>query len=81
MTLETAGQAQVLTLENSEIRLTVRPDLGGRIDQLEDLQIGHSWLWHPPHYDPEATRSLAIGESFDEQKKQRRILTLQLQRD
>lgn len=67
MALETVEQAQVLTLENSEIKLTVRPDLGGRIDQLEDRQTGHSWLWHPPHYTPEATRSLAIGASFDDQ--------------
>lgn len=67
MTLETVEQAQVLTLENSEIRLTIRPDFGGRIDQLEDLQTGHSWLWHPSHYTPKATRSLPIGASFDEQ--------------
>ncbi|WP_416669411.1 DUF4432 family protein [Egbenema bharatensis] len=65
MALE-ATQAQVLTLENSQIKLTVRPDLGGRIDQLQDCQTGHSWLWHPSHYDPDATRSLSIGASFDE---------------
>lgn len=67
MALETVEQAQVLTLENSEIRLTIRPDLGGRIDQLEDLQTGHAWLWHPSHYAPETTRSLAVGASFDDQ--------------
>jgi galactose mutarotase-like enzyme len=66
MPLETVEQAQVLTLANSEIRLTIRPDLGGRIDQLEDLQTGHSWLWHPSHYSPKATRSLAVGASFDD---------------
>ena len=66
MVLETVKQAQVLTLENSDIKLTIRPDLGGRIDQLEDLQTGHSWLWHPSQYAPEATRSLSIGDSFDD---------------
>lgn len=67
MTLETVEQAQVLTLENSQIKLTIRPDLGGRIDQLEDRQTGHAWLWHPPHYTPEATRTLSVGASFDDQ--------------
>ena len=66
MALEMAEQAQVLTLENSEIRLVVRPDLGGRIDQLDDLKTGHSWLWHPPHYNAEKTRSLTVGVSFDD---------------
>jgi hypothetical protein len=66
MALETVEQAQVLTLENAEIKLTIRPDLGGRIDQLEDLQTGHSWLWHPPGYVSEATRSLPVGASFDD---------------
>lgn len=66
MALETAQQAKVLTLENSKIRLTIRPDLGGRIDQLEDLQTGHCWLWHPEQYDSKETRSLPIGASFDE---------------
>lgn len=65
MTLETIEQAQVLTLENSQIKLTIRPDLGGRIDQLEDLQTGHSWLWHPSHYTLE-TRSLPVGACFDD---------------
>ncbi|MBD2156161.1 DUF4432 family protein [Leptolyngbya sp. FACHB-16] len=66
MALEIVEQAQVLKLENSKIRLTIRPDLGGRIDQLEDLETGHSWLWHPESYNSEETRSLSIGASFDE---------------
>jgi galactose mutarotase-like enzyme len=66
MALETE-QAQVLTLDNSEIRLTIRPDMGGRIDQIEDRHTGHFWLWHPPHYTADATRSLPIGASFDDQ--------------
>jgi len=67
MALQTVNQAQVLTLENSEIKLTIRPDLGGRIDQLEDCQTGHSWLWHPPHYQSETTRSLPVGACFDDE--------------
>lgn len=67
MALDAIEPAQIVTLENAEIRLIVRPDLGGRIDQLEDLQTHHSWLWHPPHYNAEVTRSLPIGLSFDEQ--------------
>ncbi|HEY9700136.1 MAG TPA: DUF4432 family protein [Trichocoleus sp.] len=55
-----------LILENTEIKLIVRPDLGGRIDQLQDKRTGHEWLWHPDHYDAQQTRSLPIGTSFDE---------------
>ncbi|PSR18929.1 hypothetical protein C8255_04940 [filamentous cyanobacterium CCP3] len=66
MALETVEQAQAVTLENTEIRLTLRPDLGGRIDQLEDLRNGHAWLWHPADYAPETTRSLPVGASFDD---------------
>lgn len=56
----------MITLENSELRLVVKPDLGGRIDQLLDRQTNREWLWHPPGYDPTQTRSLTIGASFDE---------------
>ncbi|MFQ4137661.1 hypothetical protein PGN35_015195 [Nodosilinea sp. PGN35] len=66
MALETAEQTHLLTLENAEITLTIRPDLGGRIDQLEDRQTSHRWLWHPPDYEPGAARSLAVGACFDD---------------
>lgn len=56
----------IITLKNSEIKLTVRPDLGGRIDQLQDLQTEHQWLWHPEGYDESQTRTLALGASFDD---------------
>lgn len=56
----------ITILENSELKLTIRPDLGGRIDQLVDQKTGREWLWHPPGYDPSQTRSLPIGASFDE---------------
>lgn len=56
----------VIDLENSELKLTVRPDLGGRIDQIHDRHTGKDWLWHPAQYDPNQTRSLPIGASFDQ---------------
>lgn len=56
----------MITLENAEMRLVIRPDLGGRIDRLQDAKTGKEWLWHPPHYDDSQTRSLAIGDSFDD---------------
>lgn len=80
MTLEAVDQARVLTLENSEIKLTIRSDLGGRIDQLEDLKTGHSWLWHPPQYNPEATRYHTVA-MLHPQEKQRRRLNLPLKQD
>jgi galactose mutarotase-like enzyme len=55
-----------IVLENSEIQLLIRPDLGGRIDQLYDKQVNHAWLWHPPEYDDAQTRTLPLGSSFDE---------------
>jgi galactose mutarotase-like enzyme len=55
-----------IALENAEIQLLIRPDLGGRIDQLYDKSADHAWLWHPPTYDASQTRALPIGASFDE---------------
>jgi len=57
---------QALILENAEIKLMIRPDLGGRIDQLQDLQTGKKWLWHPEGYDEDKSRLLEVGASFDE---------------
>lgn len=53
-------------LENPELQLWVRPDLGGRIDQLYDKQADHAWLWHSPEYDASQTRTLPLEASFDE---------------
>lgn len=55
-----------IVLENSEIRVSVRPDLGGRMDQITDLKTGRDWLWHPPGYDSTRSRMLKKGDSFDE---------------
>jgi len=65
MVPDAVTQAHAVTLENFAMRLAVRPDLGGRIDQIEDCKTGHSWLWHPANYEPEATRSLSLDASFD----------------
>ncbi len=56
----------IITLENAEISLVLRPDLGGRIDQIKDQKTGHDWLWHSPGYEASQTRDLPIGASFDE---------------
>lgn len=58
--------AQILTLQNNEMQIIVRPDLGGRIDQLQDRKTGREWLWHPSHYNSSQTRSLSVGTGFDQ---------------
>jgi galactose mutarotase-like enzyme len=63
-TVEQAKQA--ITLVNENLKLTIRPDLGSRIDQLLDCKTGREWLWHPAQYDTLQTRSLPIGASFDD---------------
>lgn len=55
-----------ITLNNNAIKLTICPELGGRIDQLYDHKTGHNWLWHPADYEPSQTRTLNIGDSFDD---------------
>ncbi|GAA6619033.1 hypothetical protein [Scytonema sp. NUACC26] len=45
--------------------LSIRPDLGGRIDRLQDLKTGKEWLWHPSNYEPQVSRKLEVGASFD----------------
>lgn len=56
----------ILTLKNSHLEITVRPDLGGRIDRLHHLQTQQDWLWHPVDYESEThKRSLPIGAPFD----------------
>lgn len=57
---------KIFILENEKIKLTIRPDLGGRIDQIQDIKTEHQWLWHPSGHNPVATRSLPIGANFDQ---------------
>jgi galactose mutarotase-like enzyme len=57
---------RIFILENGQIKLTIRPDLGGRIDQIQDVKTEREWLWHPADYTLAEARSLPIGASFDE---------------
>jgi hypothetical protein len=34
-------------LTNEQVRVTVVPELGGRLISLQDLRTGREWLWHP----------------------------------
>ncbi len=54
-----------ITLANDRMKVVVRPDLGGRIDQITDGETGKDWLWHPAGYTGER-RVLDIGEAFDD---------------
>ncbi|MBF2003830.1 MAG: hypothetical protein IGS38_24295 [Synechococcales cyanobacterium M58_A2018_015] len=56
----------MITLENPELKLTIRPDSGGRIDQIFDRETNREWLWHPSGYDASQSRSLPLGASFDD---------------
>lgn len=55
----------MITLENDRLVLSIRPDLGGRIENLVDRRTGRTWLWHPDGYEP-APRTLPVGASFDD---------------
>ncbi len=64
--LQTANPcSEAIALENAEIAIVIRPDLGARLDRLLDKRTGHDWIWHPPGYDPTQTRAIELGESFD----------------
>jgi len=47
-----AAAMNLLTLESSELCLTVCPDLGGRIMSIVDRRSGREWLWRNPHLLP-----------------------------
>lgn len=52
-------------LRNGIVSVLVRPDLGGRIDQITDLATQKKWLWHPDENDASRSRTLLRGSSFD----------------
>lgn len=54
-----------IIFSNDRMEVTVRPDLGGRIDRITDRQTGKDWLWHPAGYGGER-RKLDIGACFDD---------------
>jgi galactose mutarotase-like enzyme len=39
---------EVYTLNNSEIEISVVPELGAKIISLKNVRTGREWLWHPP---------------------------------
>ncbi len=54
---------QAIILESPFIRLTARPDLGGRMTSLVDRRSGREWLWKNPYL---AARPAVYGESYTE---------------
>ncbi len=65
MSSSTLSPTMPVTFTNDRLQLVVRPDLGGRIDQLHDRRTGKNWLWHPDEYDATQSRSLPVGAPFD----------------
>jgi len=55
----------MVELSNGRIKIAVRPGLGGRIDDIIDIEKNKNWLWHPDGYQS-LPRRLAIGENFNE---------------
>jgi galactose mutarotase-like enzyme len=53
-----------LELGNEKFQLRIRPDLGGKIEQLISATSGRDWLWHNPHLDQHWP---AYTESYIEQ--------------
>lgn len=66
VTSQERTQTTEIILENGAVKLLIRPDLGGRIDQFLDCQTGRDWVWHIPNYDATQTRSLPVGANFDD---------------
>ena len=59
---DTRGILQVV-LENDDLRLTVLPELGGRLWSLIDLAQGAEVLWHHPTLQPDR---VAPGAGYDD---------------
>jgi hypothetical protein len=53
----------VLVLENSRVRASVIPSLGGRMWELHDLVRGRQWIWHREDVQLAASQS---GSSYDD---------------
>jgi galactose mutarotase-like enzyme len=58
----------MLTLKNNHLKVVVRPEIGGRIDDIVDVVSEKNWMWHPSYYEPEKIRERSLGqtETFDE---------------
>ena len=59
------GSRDAIVLDNGSLRLTVVPELGGKIVSLIRNESGHEYLLQPP--DPErAYRPRSYGDRFEE---------------
>jgi len=57
------GGFEVFVLENSQVRASIIPSLGGRVWELLDRVRGRQWIWHR-HDVPLAVSS--CGSSYDD---------------
>ena len=57
------GQFETIVLENRHIRVTVIPELGGRIWQIEDRARGREWIWHR---ESVPLSKSAVGDKYDD---------------
>jgi hypothetical protein len=46
VTREVVGGFEALVLENSQVRASIIPSLGGRVWELSDRVRGRQWIWH-----------------------------------
>jgi hypothetical protein len=63
VTRDIVGGFEVLVLENSRVRATIIPSLGGRVWELLDRARGRQWIWHRQDVPLAASPS---GSSYDE---------------
>ncbi|MGE0172617.1 MAG: DUF4432 family protein [Oligoflexales bacterium] len=58
----------MITLSNDLLKVVVRPEIGGRVDDIVHLPTERNWLWHPAYYEPGVVSQRHLGqtESFDE---------------
>ena len=64
------GSFDALVMDNAVLRLTVVPELGGKIASLIRLESGHEYLLQPP--EPErADRARSYGDNFEDYETER----------
>lgn len=55
----------LIELQNELLTVQVRPERGGRIDQIFDRRQQRAWLWHPAGYDAELDGPVPAQAEFD----------------
>lgn len=63
ITRATVGGFEALVIENSRLRATIIPSLGGRVWDLIDLKRGRQWIWHRKTIPLAASET---GANYDE---------------